>query len=217
MTPPVFPSQVPSRARTPTAVLISAFITVFLLVMITSTAITFILPEAFSSTARVKVNLAGADTGANFLQTEFEVLQSQTVLDKVIEKLNLNEIWGRKYFNGETLKTVESLKILRDRLTLTLVRDTSVIAISVYSDDRREAAQIANTIAGSYREYSLGKQPPVNSVEIIDQAQPASQPCKPNKPLNLAIGAVAGVILGAAVAALVGFFQSRRGNFAIKS
>src|ERR1019366_8104555 len=113
-------------------------------VMITSTAITFILPESFASTARVKVNPMPRDNGTyapHFIQSTFEVLQSQAMLEKVIEELSLNETWGRKYFNGERLKTVEALKILKDRLSLALVDGTSIIAITAYSDDRHEAAQ----------------------------------------------------------------------------
>ena len=44
-----------------------------------------------------------------YIQTEFEVIQSEIVLNKVIEDLDLNTLWGRKYANGERLKTSESL------------------------------------------------------------------------------------------------------------
>jgi uncharacterized protein involved in exopolysaccharide biosynthesis len=222
VTPPIIQgSDVrPQGMRLMTAV--PVFVTVFLIVMIISTAITFILPESYASTARVKVDYAGMfdDKNGNYLKTEFEIIQSQTVLNKVIEKLNLNVVWGRKYFNGETLRTSEALAILKARLILADVRGTKLIAITVYSDDRNEAAQIANAVAESYHDFSIERRkkalasanpliladPPVL---IIDQAQPALQPCRPNKPLNIALGAVAGIILGSVAAALVVFFKTR--------
>lgn len=197
------------------------FVTVFLIVMIISTAITFILPESYAGTARVKVEVAPPAAGPYFFpQTEFEVIQSQIVLDKAIEKLNLNVEWGKKYFNGETLKTAESLQILKGRLSLAPVRDTKLIAITVYSDDRREAAAIANAIATAYQDFYLEKQRPEAAkaaagatdapvVTIIDTAEPAAKPCKPNKPLNIALGALAGMILGSVAAGVFGLFQRR--------
>ena len=43
------------------------------------------------------------------------VMKSQMVLSNVIASMNLNEAWGKKYFNGETLKTTE---LAPDRLIL---------------------------------------------------------------------------------------------------
>ena len=83
-------------------------IAVFLLVLITVTGVTFVLPEAFSSTARIKVEkdtpdiqLLGYAGGSQtydpyFLQTEFEVLKSRKILDKVIESLDLNNKFAKE-------------------------------------------------------------------------------------------------------------------------
>src|ERR1700756_4528461 len=86
----------------------TVILAVFLLVVITATIVTFILPEQYSSKARIKVerdvsDVAGVGDQRNvsgvydpyFIQTEFEVIQSETILDKVIEKLDLNEVWRR--------------------------------------------------------------------------------------------------------------------------
>ena len=194
------------------------FITVLLITVILSTAVTFILPESYASTARIKVE-PEKSFGTNgaavydpyFIQTTFEIIQSQLVLDRVIEKLNLNVAWGRKYFNGETLKSAESLQILKARISLAPVRGTKLIAITAYSDDRQEAAQVANAIAEAYRNYRETKvrmeeanKPVVDPrviadamVVITDRAEPGRYPVKPNKPLNLALGVIAGVVFGA--------------------
>ena len=213
MTPVVFPSQTPFRDRTPKSRAISVFVTVFLITMIIATAVTFILPESFASTARVKVDNAISTTNQYdpyFIQTEFEVIQSQVVLEPAIAKLNLNVEWGKKYFNGETLKTSEAFEFLKGRLSLAPVRGTKLVAITVYSDNPREAAQIANAIAEAYQQYSVQKNYPTGAVQIVDRAEPGKFPVKPNKPLNIALGAVAGIFLGALAAVIVGFFASRK-------
>jgi uncharacterized protein involved in exopolysaccharide biosynthesis len=243
-TPPIIhgsPVSGPDRRFGPAY---AVFITVFLIVMIMATAITYILPESYASTARVKVEAASppADSysyGGYFPPVELEIIQSQLVLSNVIKKLDLNAAWGKKYFGGENLKTAESMQILRERLSLAIINNSRIIAITVYSDDRREAALLANAVAGAYQDYYATKpraaddvlvtvsnketSQAVNSVAgehkvphagavvtIIDDAVPADRPCRPNKPLDLALGAVMGVVLGAGVAWLVGMLNRRR-------
>jgi len=206
-TPPTIQGSPESRPRRGAGPAQTVFVTVFLITMIMATAVTFILPESYASTARVRVQVPAASAGPYTIQTEVEVIQSEVVLSNAVKKLNLNEVWGKKYFAGETLKTAESMKIIKDRLNVAPVRNSELLTITVYSDDRREAATIANTLAGEYQNYY--SEPPktgtVNPViTITDSAVPADRPCKPNKPLNLALGAVAGVVLGAAAAWLVG-------------
>jgi capsular exopolysaccharide synthesis family protein len=143
-------------------------ITVFLITAIIATAVTFILPESYASTAKIKVeNDGGIVNGFNnpaatafpydpyFIQTTFEIMQSQLVLSNVIASMGLNETWGKKYFNGETLKTTETMEILKGRMSLAPVRNTKMILITVYSDDKKEAADLANNIAVAYQNYRI--------------------------------------------------------------
>jgi len=90
-----------------------------------------------------------------YIQTEFELIQSEVILGKVIEDVDLNTVWGKKYANGDRLKTSESLGLLRGRIDLRPVRNTSLMEIRVYSEKPEEAAQIANVVADVYREYRL--------------------------------------------------------------
>jgi uncharacterized protein involved in exopolysaccharide biosynthesis len=147
----------------PLSAFFAVFTVVFVLVVMTSVVITFIMPESYASTARVKVEssdtppfsqgIAQSAYDPYFIQTTFEIIQSQIVLDPVIDQLKLNDTWGKKYSNGETLKPSETLKLLKRRISLAPVRNTKLIAITVYSDNRDEAAQIANAIAESYQDY----------------------------------------------------------------
>ena len=141
----------------PRTAFLKVFVVVFLLILCASVTVTFLLPETYASTARIKVenDLPTAGYDPYFIQTQFEIMQSQVVLDPVIDKLNLNVEWGKKYNNGETLKTTETMEILKQRMGLVPVRNTKLISITVYSDDKEEAAQIANAIAESYKDYRV--------------------------------------------------------------
>lgn len=137
----------------------TTFVVVFLLTVVMATLITFILPESYASTARIKVepdvqtNSGTANYDPYFIQTTFEIIQSPVVLNPVIDRLHLNEAWGKKYFNGEALKSSESSQILKQRLQLAPIRNTQLIAITVYSDDAVEAADLANAVAQCYGDY----------------------------------------------------------------
>src|SRR5215470_20304173 len=75
----------------------TVILAVFLLVVMTATLVTFILPESFSSTARIKVerdqpDIQGMATmplaggyDPYFIQTEFEVIHSEVILGEVIK------------------------------------------------------------------------------------------------------------------------------------
>jgi len=148
----------------------TVIIAVFLLVVITATLVTFILPESYSSFARIKVErdksdiqeLAGGSMGGRFstydpyfVTTEFEIIQSETILGKVIEALKLDEMWGKKFGDGGKLKHDQTLGLLRGSLKLIPVRNTPLIDIRVYTDNPEEAAQIANQVAKTYQQWRL--------------------------------------------------------------
>jgi capsular exopolysaccharide synthesis family protein len=83
-----------------------------------------------------------------FLQTQYEILQSQKVLYPVIERLNLQQHWGVDVKLPEDM----AFRRLKGALAVRRFRDTSLIEISVYDREPALAAQIANTIADYYKD-----------------------------------------------------------------
>src|SRR5882672_9546376 len=87
----------------------TVILAVFLLVVITTTAVTFILPESYMSVATIEVAKDNTDISPlmpvqqsggydpYFLQTEFTKIKSQWVLYPVIEHLKLNDVWSKRY------------------------------------------------------------------------------------------------------------------------
>jgi capsular exopolysaccharide synthesis family protein len=171
-------------------------ITVFLITAIIATAVTFVLPESYSSTSRIKVEsdvsditpMSGGPTitafDPYFIQTTFEIMQSQIVLSNVIVAMNLDVEWGKRYANGERLKTTETMDILRQRMQLAPVKNTKLIAITVFSEDKQEAADLANAIARAYRDYRFEsrRELTTNGVAVLDdQFQQQEQDIKTNQ------------------------------------
>jgi capsular exopolysaccharide synthesis family protein len=141
----------------------TVILAVFLLVVITTTAVTFILPESYMSMTRIEVGkdisdisplLQGQQNAGYdpyFLQTEFEKIRSQIVLREVIDNLRLNDKWSKRYHAEGKLKTSETFQILRRQVDVQQARNTSLIEIRAYSEDKDEAADIANEIAKVYK------------------------------------------------------------------
>ena len=162
---------------------------VWILVFMTATLVTFIIPESYSSTARIRIERDQTDVAGfysspgpqaydpYFIQTEFEVLQSEAILRKVIAALDLNQEWGRKYGGGDPLKTTESMGILKGRMDLRPVTNTSLIEIRVFSEAPEEAAKVANALATTYRDYRSEERVRKISTSVLalEQAYEANQ------------------------------------------
>jgi uncharacterized protein involved in exopolysaccharide biosynthesis len=134
-------------------------------------------PAQYRATARIKLEPIimdggnGQDTSYDpyFIQTEFELIQSQVVLGRVVNLLNLNVEWGKKYAGGAMLTTNESIAILKKHLNLAIERNTRLIEISFTSEDPNEAARIANAIDEAYDDYRLERrnQEMLNAIRVL--------------------------------------------------
>jgi capsular exopolysaccharide synthesis family protein len=144
----------------------TVILAVFLLVVITATLVTFILPESYSSTTRIKVEgnqpdvtfatdprLLGGGYDPYFIQTEFETIKSERVLSNVVAVLDLKKTWGDKFNGGQELKMPEAVGILKSHMALNPVRNTKFIEITMYSENRKEAAELANAVAVAYKAF----------------------------------------------------------------
>ena len=106
----------PKNAKFPFGIFLSVFIFVAALVFAISVIRTSLLTKSYAGTARIKVEYKSADDkqtrfvnrplNSSLAKTEAEVINSETVMRKAIYDLELNIAWGKKYFNGETLKNL---------------------------------------------------------------------------------------------------------------
>lgn len=143
----------------------TVILAVFLLVVITATVVTLMYPESFASTARISVEQEHPDISGvgetpfgngydpYFLLTEFETIQSDAVLSKVIETMDLKDKWGKKYNGGQPMSESDVVTMIKNRLDLAPVRNTKFIKITAYADSPDDAARLAEQVAMSYKEY----------------------------------------------------------------
>ncbi len=145
----------------------TVILAVFLLVVLTTTVVTFLLKPTYSSTVRIAIEKDNSDIAPllgiqatmqydpYWVQTEFEKIQSKKVLHRVIGSMGLNEVWAKRYNAAGPLSTNETYLILKKLIEINQFRNTSIIEITAYSENRDEAAEIANTIATEYQTVRL--------------------------------------------------------------
>jgi len=128
---------------------------VFLLVVLVASVVTYFQPKIYASATRIQVEQEHPSVDVferqqtpsydpYFLQTQYEIIQSQKILYPVIDRLGLQKYYSD---NGQSLPLEAALKRLKNNLGVRRYRDTSLIEISVQDKDATEAAEIANTIA----------------------------------------------------------------------
>ncbi|MCF7848846.1 MAG: polysaccharide biosynthesis tyrosine autokinase [Kiritimatiellales bacterium] len=134
------------------------------LVVLTGTAYTLMLPNLYAATVRISVSednpdidpFGGTSYGMTynpyFLRTQFEIIQSKPILYEVINRLNLQEEWGKQ---GEKIQRDVAYSILRGSISVNQHPDTTLIAISTRRNNPNEAAKIANELAEVYRDSRL--------------------------------------------------------------
>jgi Mg-chelatase subunit ChlD/uncharacterized protein involved in exopolysaccharide biosynthesis len=91
-----------------------------------------------------------------FVQTEFQTIQSDKVLGKVVKDLDLNRAWAKKS-DGKPLNDSEAIALLKKKLDLKPVRNTSAIDIGAKAQNAEEATKLANAVANAYRDYRQEK------------------------------------------------------------
>ena len=118
----------------------TVILAVFLLVTITTTLVTFILPKSYASTVRIAVDKNSQSVGGldgqkssyafdpYWIQTEFEKIQSKTMLHVVITNLSLNRRWAPRLKEEGDLKTDLTYSILKSQIDVRQSRNTSLIS-----------------------------------------------------------------------------------------
>jgi capsular exopolysaccharide synthesis family protein len=136
---------------------------VFLLVVIVVATVTSFQPKIYVSSARIKVEqerpavavfeqLQPQGYDPYFLQTQYEIIQSQKILYPVIERWGLQKLWGGR---AGDLPLDFAFRRLKGNMAVRRYRDTSLIEIAVYDRDPRLAADIANTTADIFERDRL--------------------------------------------------------------
>jgi uncharacterized protein involved in exopolysaccharide biosynthesis len=162
----------------------TVILAVFLLVSLTTTVVTFLLPESYSSMVKISIEQDMPDVDQRFLvkptadpffiQTEFQRIQSKPVLYKVIEELNLQEQWGAKFKQPGPLSKEKTVEILKNLIRVDQSHNTSLVEIHAYSDNKEEAASIAQKVADVYAKVRMSVRADLKSNAIVALRQQLS-------------------------------------------
>ena len=121
-----------------------------------------------------------------------EIIKSRSVLDDVIKNLKLDDEYG------DLVKTV----------TVSPVKDTQIISISVQDTNKEKARDIANEIPKVFKKEAK-RITKANDIQVIDKAILPQNPIKPNKMMNMAIAAVLGAMIGLFVVFLIEYLDNK--------
>jgi len=124
------------------------------------------------------------------MNTYLGQLKSEVVISRVITALNLSNQ------SGDSLsKNIEA----------SIVQDSNLIEVKVKHTDPILAANIANTLSAEY--LDLMKNFMFSSVVVISPANIPVNPVKPNKPLNIAVAFVLGLMISTPLAFLLEYLD----------
>jgi len=150
------------------------------LVVATTAGVTALLPKWYLSTAKIRVEKPEGEVklfqsqtnnyyDPYFIQDQFEIIQAEKIIYRVIDDLGLNQTLGRQLNDGQPLPSALTYQyILRNMLRVESRRSTSLIEINVYARDAKLAADMANDIARVYSEDRI-------SVATADQREGLAQ------------------------------------------
>jgi polysaccharide biosynthesis transport protein len=144
---------------------------VALLTIVTGTAYTLMMPKQYTAMTQLEVREDSMDVdpfyareasrmGYNpfFLMTQEKIMRSRPVLMEVIRNLNLQRVWGAELNEDKSPVPPDlALQILQRSMRVEQDRDTTLMNISVRSEDPKRAAEIANEIASVYRDRRLNE------------------------------------------------------------
>jgi len=131
-----------------------------LLVFMTVSVITYVMPKKFESEAVIEVKARASGMTVfehqnidiservmtpNFFGTEFEKIKSRNSLEKVVDNLSLINRWG---VDKET-----ALRILKGIVSTQNIRGTDLISIRVRHTNKVDARDITDEVSRAYKAY----------------------------------------------------------------
>lgn len=147
-------------------------------------ATTDILVNQKVDNAQMQYNVQQADLQA--INTYKDVLKKDVVLSPVLKQIRQQD-----NYKG-------SIEKLQKSITIENQTNSQVLSVTVTDKNAYTAADIANTI-GNVFSKKIKKMMKVDNVTIVTKATADTIPVSPNKKLNIFIGIVLGLIIGAAV------------------
>lgn len=120
-----------------------------------------------------------------------EIITSRSVINPVIKNLGLEETYDE----------------LVKKITVSPVKETQIINISVQDINPNKARDIANEIPEVFTKEAK-RITKTNDIQVIDKAILPEEAVKPNKIMNIAISAVLGMMIGLFIVFLIEYLDN---------
>ena len=133
-----------------------------------------------------QINYDGILSNQKMVKTYTQIIKSRKILNEVIKKI------------GKNHKITE----LQEMLTVKSVSETEIITITVTSQDKNEAKDIANLIAEVFID-EIKETMEITNIRVIDEAIVNHEPVSPNTTLNYIIGIAVGTCVGLLLAFII--------------
>lgn len=163
----------------------------------------FFITPIYQASTQLLVNQSRGDqqffqyneiqTNLQLINTYNVIIKSPAILEKVVERLNLEE----------------SVDQLNEKVTVNSEKNSQVVNIIVQDPNPNRAAEIANTIAAVFKN-EIKQIMNVDNVSILSTAEVKENqaPVKPQPMLNMAIAFVVGFMTGVGIAFLLEYLDN---------
>lgn len=165
--------------------LIISLVVLFIFIEPKYSATTDILVNQKNDNVQTQYAAQQADLGA--VTTYEDILKRSVILSPV-----LKEVRARDNYKG-------SLGDLQKSMSVSNETNSKIISVTVTDKDAYTAADIANTVAKTFKE-KIVKMMKIDNVTIVSTAKPNANPVFPKKTLGALIGIVLGALIGIAIA-----------------
>ncbi|WOD63554.1 Wzz/FepE/Etk N-terminal domain-containing protein [Niallia taxi] len=183
---------------------IALIISITLIAMIISGVVSyFVITPEYKSSTQILVNQAKDDQTVynyNEVQTNIQLINTYSVILK--SAAILNEV-------KTELALDSSVSELNEKISVESAQNSQIMTVSVTDPDPAVALDIANKTAEVF-EKEIKKIMKVDNVSVLPLAndQENQSPISPNPPLNIAIAAIVGLMIGVGLAFLLEFLDS---------
>lgn len=153
--------------------IIGALVSIYFIDPVYESSTTLIVRQNKNSDEQISIT--DVNLSKSLVYTYAEMAKSKTVLENTKNSLELTELNGRN-------------------ITVSPVKDTQILKVSVQNTDPKLAMDIANTLVEEFTD-EIVRITKTDNVAVVDYATLPLEPIKPNKLMNTAIAAVLGEMI----------------------